>query len=72
MAASAELRAAQARARLSDLALAELADIPVTTLRRYLKGSRDTPVSALLKIAEALNIAPGRLLDAAAEQIKES
>jgi len=72
VAASAEIRAAQARASLSDVALAELSGIPVVTLRRYLKGSRDTPVSALLKIAEALGISPGRLLDAAAQNIKES
>ena len=62
-AAAAELRAAQARASLTDKALAERSGIPVVTLRRYLKGERDTPASALFKIADALGIKPGRLLD---------
>ena len=71
-AASAELRAAQARANLTDTALAERSGIPVVTLRRYLKGSRDTPVSALFKISGALGIDPGRLLDDAAERIQNA
>lgn len=68
-AAAAELRAAQARASLSDVALAERAGIPAVTLRRYLKGTRDTPASALFKIADALGITPGRLLDDALNNI---
>ena len=68
-AAAAELRAAQARASLSDVALAERAGIPAVTLRRYLKGTRDTPASALFKIADALGITPGRLLDDALKNI---
>lgn len=69
-AAAGSLRAAQARADLTDLALAELSGIPVVTLRRYLKGQRDTPTSAILKIADALGIHPGALLDDAAKHIK--
>lgn len=71
-AASAELRAAQARANLTDTALADKSGIPVVTLRRYLKGSRDTPVSALFKIAGALGVDAGRLLDDAAERIQDA
>lgn len=70
-AAAAELRAAQARAELTDIALAERSGIPVVTLRRYLKGTRDTPVSALLKIAAGLGITPGRLLDDAAHNLDQ-
>ncbi|GLU91302.1 helix-turn-helix transcriptional regulator [Agromyces sp. NBRC 114283] len=69
VAAAAELRAAQARAQLTDTALAERSGIPTVTLRRYLKGTRDTPVSALFKIADALGISPGRLLDDAAKNL---
>ena len=71
-AAAAELRAAQARAQLTDTALATRAGIPVVTLRRYLKGTRDTPVSALFRIAEALGVSPGRLLDDAMKNLNES
>ena len=70
-AASAELRAAQGRAELSDAALARRSGIPVETLRRYLKGQRDTPASALLKIADALGINPGKLLDDAKKSLDE-
>ncbi|WP_168203848.1 helix-turn-helix domain-containing protein [Humibacter ginsenosidimutans] len=69
-AAAAELRAAQARAQLSDIALAERAGIPVVTLRRYLKGTRDTPSSALFKIAFALDMTIGELLDEAMKRVK--
>lgn len=70
-AAAAELRAAQARAQLTDTALAERAGIPVVTLRRYLKGTRDTPASALFKIAAALGVPPGRILDDAMKSIDQ-
>lgn len=70
-AAAAELRAAQGRARLTDTALSARAGIPVVTLRRYLKGTRDTPASALFKIADALGIPPGRLLDDALKNLNE-
>lgn len=62
-AAAAELRAAQGRAQLTDTALAKRSGIPVVTLRRYLKGERDAPMSAIFKLCEALGIEPGRLLD---------
>ncbi|MCI2959513.1 helix-turn-helix domain-containing protein [Agromyces atrinae] len=68
-AAAAELRAAQGRAQLTDTALAEISGIPVVTLRRYLKGTRDTPASALFKIAQALGVSPGRLLDDAMKNL---
>ncbi|WAC68867.1 helix-turn-helix domain-containing protein [Microbacterium sp. SL75] len=71
-AASAELRAAQGRANLNDVALAAKSGIPVATLRRYLKGDRDTPVSALFRIAKALGVDAGRLLDDAAERVQDA
>lgn len=71
-AASAELRAAQARAQMTDVSLAERSGIPVVTLRRYLKGTRDTPATALFKIAAALDISPGKLLDDALERVDQS
>lgn len=71
-AAAAELRAAQGRAGLTDTALSERSGIPVVTLRRYLKGTRDTPASALFRIAEAVGISPGRLLDDALKNLDES
>lgn len=69
-AAAAELRAAQGRAQLSDAKLAEKAGIPVVTLRRYLKGTRDTPSSALIKIALALDLTMGELLDEAMKRVR--
>ena len=65
------MRAAQARAQMTDVALAERSGIPAVTLRRYLKGTRDTPISALLKIADALGISAGALLDDAMKHIKD-
>lgn len=70
-AAAGALRAAQARARMKDTELAERAGIPVVTLRRYLKGERDAPVSAIFKIAEALRVNPGTLLDDAADHLED-
>jgi len=70
-AAAAELRAAQGRAKLTDTALAEKSGIPVVTLRRYLKGTRDTPTGAIFKIAAALGISPGRLLDDAMKNLDQ-
>lgn len=69
-AAAGALRAAQARAKMTDAALAEKAGIPTVTLRRYLKGQRDTPVSAIFKIASALGVSAGALLDDAADHIE--
>lgn len=69
-AAAGALRAAQARAKMTDIALAELAGIPAVTLRRYLRGERDTPVSAIFKIANALNVSAGALLDDAANHVE--
>lgn len=71
-AAAGALRAAQARAKMTDTELAEKAGIPAVTLRRYLKGQRDTPVTAIFKIASALNISAGALLDDAAEHIEDN
>ena len=71
-AAAGALRAAQARANMTDTALAERSGIPAVTLRRYLKGTRDTPASALFKIAAALDIAPGALLDDASNHIEKN
>ncbi|WP_268768733.1 MULTISPECIES: helix-turn-helix domain-containing protein [unclassified Microbacterium] len=70
-AAAAELRAAQARARMSDVALAAAAGIPAVTLRRYLKGERDAPLSVLFKIADALGVSAGGLLDDAMKHVKD-
>lgn len=69
-AAAGALRAAQARAKMTDVALAEASGVPVVTLRRYLKGTRDTPVSALFRIASALGMTPGALLDDAMKHVE--
>lgn len=71
-AAAGALRAAQGRAKLNDVELAELSDIPVVTLRRYLRGQRDTPISAILRIAEALKLSPGALLDDALNHVEDN
>ncbi|MBB3158234.1 transcriptional regulator with XRE-family HTH domain [Microbacterium proteolyticum] len=71
-AASAELRAAQGRAKLSNVALAAKSGIPLPTLRRYLNGERDTPVSALFRIANALGVDAGRLLNDAADRVEDA
>lgn len=70
-AAAGALRAAQARAKMTDTALAARSGIPVVTLRRYLKGERDAPTSALFKIADALGVDAGALLDDAMNHVEE-
>lgn len=71
-AAAGALRAAQGRAGMTDKALAERSGIPVVTLRRYLKGTRDAPGSAIFKLADALGTTPGALMDDAAKHIKDN
>jgi transcriptional regulator with XRE-family HTH domain len=71
-AAAGAIRAAQARAELTDTALAEKSGVPAVTLRRYLKGTRDTPTAALLKIADALGVTAGELLDDAMNHVEKN
>ncbi|MBN9198474.1 MAG: helix-turn-helix transcriptional regulator [Microbacterium ginsengisoli] len=56
---------------MSDVALAAAAGIPAVTLRRYLKGERDAPLSVLFKIADALGVSAGGLLDDAMKHVKD-
>lgn len=65
------LRAAQARARMTDIALAEKSGIKVVTLRRYLKGERDAPSSALYKIALALGMRVADLVEDATQHAQQ-
>ena len=69
-AAAGALRAAQGRAGLTDIELADRSGIPVVTLRRYLKGQRDAPASALFKLASALGITPSDLMEDAMRHLE--
>lgn len=51
-------------------ALAKEAHMVKGTLLRYLQGQRDIPVPALVAIATALGVEPGKILDRAAERAK--
>lgn len=69
-AVAAELRAEQGRRKLSVPALAELADIPYGSLRRYLNAERHIDVSILAALCSAMGISPGDVIVAAAASLK--
>lgn len=68
---AAELRTQAALDRVQHKTLAELSGIPYSTLRRYLSGDRDIPVTSLIAICEALNVDPGLILQRATRRAEE-
>jgi transcriptional regulator with XRE-family HTH domain len=68
---AAELRAARARLQMSFPEIATATGIPRNTLLRYFNGQRDIPVPTFGRIARALNLSPGDLLDAVQTQLAE-
>lgn len=63
LALSAEIRAEIAAQRTSARATAEKAGIPYVTLQRYIAGSREWPMSAVISVTGALGLNAGELLD---------
>jgi transcriptional regulator with XRE-family HTH domain len=70
-AVAAELRAERSRLRVSYPDLAEASGIPRNTLLRYLNGQRDIPLPAFGRIARALELDAGQVLDAIQAQLNE-
>lgn len=70
-AVAAELRAERSRLRVSFPDLAERTGIPRNTLLRYLNGQRDIPMPAFGRIARALGIDAGEMLDAIQTRLDE-
>lgn len=68
---AAEVRTQAAFDRVQHKALAERSGIPYSTLRRYLSGDRDIPVTSLIAICEALNVDPGLILQRATRRAEE-
>lgn len=66
------LRAERAamRNRLTQDELAELADIPVVSLRRYLNAQRHIDVATLASICQAMEINPGDVIATAAARLR--
>lgn len=68
---AAELRAARARLQMSFPEIASATGIPRNTLLRYFNGQRDIPVPTFGRIARALSLSPGELLDSVQAQLAE-
>lgn len=68
---AAELRTQATLDRVQHKTLAELSGVPYSTLRRYLSGDRDIPVTSLIAICEALNVDPGLILQRATRRAEE-
>jgi transcriptional regulator with XRE-family HTH domain len=57
------LRALRARRKLSQRGLAEVSGVSREYIARIELGQHDPTVSTLVKLAKALGVKPGRLLD---------
>lgn len=68
---AAEIRTQATLDRIQHKTVAERSGIPYSTLRRYLAGERDIPVTALIAICEALNVDPGLILQRATRRAEE-
>ena len=58
----AQIKAEMAAGGLNQTALAETSGIPTSTLSRYLNGTRDLPLPAVIEIAAALGVSFPELL----------
>lgn len=70
-AVAAELRAARARLQMSFPEIASATGIPRNTLLRYFNGQRDIPVPSFGRIARAMGLQPGELLDSVQAELAE-
>lgn len=57
------IRAERVRRDLTQERLADLADLGPAQIARMERGEMDTGLSKYLRVAEALNVEPGKLLD---------
>lgn len=64
-----QLQAERAASGLTYKKLADLTGTHEQTLMKYFKGQRDIPMSELIKISEALEIAPADLVRRAVERM---
>jgi transcriptional regulator with XRE-family HTH domain len=65
------LRLAQTEMDISDVALAQRADVKVATLRRWLDDKRPLPASPFVRIAEALDVDPTEVIRRARLRLAE-
>lgn len=68
-AVAAQLRAERAALGWTIDELAQRADIPAISVRRYLKGERQIDVSVLYALASALGLTAGQVVEAAQERL---
>jgi transcriptional regulator with XRE-family HTH domain len=66
---STQLRAEIAAAGLKIADIVRQAGIPRPTLDRYLNGTRDIPVMALLKISKVVEVSPSKIMERAQERM---
>lgn len=57
------LRAARKRLKLTQEQVAERSSVPATDVSRIEGGRRDPQVSTVIKLAEAVEVRPGQLLE---------
>lgn len=71
-AVAAELRAEQGRQKITVPALAEIADVPYGSLRRYLNADRHIDVAVLDALASALGLTATDVIRAAQERLSQA
>lgn len=69
-AVAAELRAERARKGTTLAQLVEDSGIAQSSIQRYLKGTRDIPVSALVDICRVLDVSPRLIFERAEKAIE--
>ncbi|MCW2286991.1 helix-turn-helix domain-containing protein [Leucobacter luti] len=69
-AVAAELRAERARKGITLAQLVEESGIAQSSIQRYLKGTRDIPVSALIDICRVLTVSPRLIFERAENSVE--
>lgn len=70
-AVAAELRAERARKGITLDALAAASDTAKSSVQRYLKGTREIPITAFLALCQALEVSPVEIFDRASKSVEQ-
>jgi len=70
-AVAAELRGEMAAQGITHAAMADLTALSKTSVQRYLKGTREIPMTAFYAFAAALNVNPADVMAAAVKRLEK-
>lgn len=65
-----QLRSEKGAAELTYQEIADALDIHQQSVIRYFKGTRDIPMSVVIRLAELFGLTPAELMERATERIK--